>query len=76
MAVSGDAANLIEQADCGLAVQAENEIAIAEAVLTLAAMPHEALVAMGHRGAKYYQEELSLEVGVKKFVEVFEDVAR
>ena len=76
MAVSGDAANLIEEASCGLAVQAENETAIADAVLTFAAMPHEALVAMGHRGAKYYQEELSLEVGVKKFVEVFEDVAR
>lgn len=76
MAVSGDAANLIEEASCGLAVQAENETAIAEAVLTLAAMPHEALVAMGRRGAKYYQEELSLEVGVKKFVEVFKDVAR
>lgn len=76
MAVSGDAANLIEEASCGLAVQAENETAIAEAVLTLAAMPYDALVAMGRRGAKYYQEDLSLEVGVKKFVEVFEDVAR
>ena len=76
MAVSGDAANLIENANCGLAVQAENEIAIANAVLTLAAIPHDTLVAMGRRGAKYYQEELSLEMGVKKFVEVFKDVAR
>ncbi|MCP5173730.1 MAG: glycosyltransferase family 4 protein [Moraxellaceae bacterium] len=76
MAVSGDAANLVEQADCGLSVQAENETAIADAVLKLASMPHDVLFAMGQRGKSYYQDKLSLDVGVKKFINVFETVKK
>lgn len=75
MAVSGDAANLVEQAECGLAVQPENEHLIADAVLSFAAMSQKELLAMGQRGAIYYQEEISLAVGTHKFVEVFKRVS-
>jgi colanic acid biosynthesis glycosyl transferase WcaI len=74
MAVYGDAENLIEQSQCGLVVQPESAVAIAEAILKLSDMPQYELFEMGQRGAKYYQKELSIEIGVKKFIEVFNAV--
>ncbi len=71
MGVSGDAATLISQADCGVTVQPESELGIAAAVLKFVGMPQDELLEMGQRGARYYQNELSLEIGTKKFVEVF-----
>ncbi len=72
MAVRGDAARLIEDAQAGVCTIPENPIALMEAVLRLVHMPPEELEQMGQRGRTYYRTRLSLDVGVKKFIKVFE----
>lgn len=72
MAVRGDAASLVKASGCGEAVSPEDPEAIAGAVLRMAALSHEERQTLGHRGADWYQKELSLETGVKRFIDVFE----
>ena len=70
----GDAANLVERAGAGVKCQPESPKEIAQAVKLLYQMPREELVAMGKRGQKYYNDELSLKVGAKKYEQVFQQV--
>lgn len=76
MAVRGDAAALIEDAEAGLAATPEDAESIAQAVCHLAALPRPALKSMGERGAAYYRQNLSVAVGVARFAEVFEQVVK
>jgi len=71
MAVRGDAADLVTMSGGGVLAQPENPESIADAVLTLASMPDTELVEMGGRAARYYFDNLSLRIGVEKFVQVF-----
>jgi colanic acid biosynthesis glycosyl transferase WcaI len=72
MAVNGDAADLVRQANCGLTAESENPLALADAVDRLAAMPADEMSTMGENASRYYREALGLNVGVSKFAEVFE----
>ena len=74
MAVRGDAATLVEEAGAGFSATPEDAASVADAVCRFAALPREALDAMGARGAAFYQEHLSVRVGVARFGEVFERV--
>ena len=76
MAVRGDAANLVEKAGAGIACTPEDAGSIASAVEKLAAMTHEERDEMGRRGARYYQQELSLAVGANHFEKLFNAMAR
>lgn len=76
MAVRGDAAHLVEKAGAGIACIPEDAGNIASAVEKLAAMTHEERDEMGRRGARYYQQELSLAVGANHFEKLFNAVAR
>ena len=71
MAVSGDAADLVRQAQCGVTAASENPQALADAVDTLAAMPSNGLKLMGENAASFYRATLGLKVGVAKFAAVF-----
>lgn len=71
MAVNGDAAQLVVDSACGVAVPPENECALADAIQELAAMPQAELAAMGERAAVYYRDYLSVAIGVAKFAEIF-----
>jgi colanic acid biosynthesis glycosyl transferase WcaI len=71
MAVNGDAADLVMQAQCGLTVESENSQALADLVDTLAALPAKELQAMGDNASRFYREALGLQVGVAKFAKVF-----
>lgn len=71
MAVNGDAAQLVVDSACGVAVPPQNERALADAILELAAMPRVELAAMGERAALYYRDYLSVAKGVAKFAEIF-----
>ena len=75
MAVRGDAADLVERAGAGIACLPGNAQSIAEAVEKLVAMDKEQLDQMGEKGAEYYQKELALPVGTRKFEELFQAVA-
>lgn len=76
MAVRGDAAELVKEAGCGEVTTPENADELATAVLRLASLPKAELDAMGKRGAAYYRNELSIDVGVERFLRVFEKVKR
>jgi glycosyltransferase involved in cell wall biosynthesis len=72
MAVNGDASDLVRQAQCGLTAESENPQALAEAIESLIAMHAIELKTMGENAGRFYRDVLSLQVGVTKFITVFE----
>jgi len=74
IAVRGDAADLVEKAGAGISCIPEDAVSIAAAVEKLVAMTLEERDEMGRRGAIYYQQELSLAVGVNRFEKLFKAV--
>lgn len=76
MAVRGDAADLVKQAEAGIVVEPESPDDLAAAVCRLAELPADTLDAMGKRGMKFYQSQLSLQAGVSKFADLFARVIK
>jgi len=74
MAVKGDAARLIERSGAGLCALPGNEESIADAVLRMAGLPSATLDEMGKRGSEFYAHNLSMAVGVEKFLTLFNTV--
>ncbi len=70
-AVSGDAADLVEQAGAGLACPSEKPERLAECVLRFAEMSAQERMQMGQRGREFYQKYLSMEAGVERFERLF-----
>jgi glycosyltransferase involved in cell wall biosynthesis len=75
MAVQGDAADLVRLADCGVVAEPEDAPSLAAAALQLASMPTAVRAQMGERGARHYQERLSLQAGAGRFAQIFRDLA-
>jgi len=71
MAVEGDAAQLIREADCGVVAEPENAQSLVDACMALAALSAQEREQMGARAASFYQRELSLKVGAGRFGEHF-----
>lgn len=76
MAVKGDAADLVEWADCGICTQPENPIALADSIEAMSLMSDLELNQMGKNAAAYYQGHLSLKAGCDAFARLFLNVAR
>lgn len=74
MAVRGDAADLVEEAGSGLTCIPENPQSIAAAAERFFKMSRRELDDMGNNGKKFYETEVSLAAGVKKFEIVFNSV--
>lgn len=74
MALRGDAADIVSASGGGITCRPADPEDLARAVTVLAAMPPEELRAMGQRGRDYYRAQMSLQVGTRKFLEVFEQV--
>ena len=74
MAVKGDAAELVRISECGVEAEPGNPKSIAQAAVYLASLDRSELKEMGARATRYYRDNLSLEVGAKRFAEVFESV--
>jgi colanic acid biosynthesis glycosyl transferase WcaI len=74
MAVDGDAADLVLLSDGGVVAESENAEALTNAAEGLAALPSEQLLAMGQRARRYYQDHLSLSVGVAEFGTIFKQL--
>jgi glycosyltransferase involved in cell wall biosynthesis len=75
MAVNGDAADLVRQAQCGLTAESENPLALVDAVEALAVMSADELKTMGKNASSFYREALGLQVGAAKFAAVFESLS-
>ncbi len=72
--VNGDAADLVVKAGAGLAVQAMNPADLNRAVRKLYAMSPQEREAMGSTGKAYYFQNLSPEVQIGKYEQLFEEI--
>lgn len=72
MAVAGDATELVVESGAGVCAQPSDARSIADAIRQLAAMAPEGLRKMGERGRVYYWQNMSLDVGAKKFLAIFQ----
>jgi glycosyltransferase involved in cell wall biosynthesis len=69
--VDGDAANLVNAAAAGYNFSPEDDLALAEKVLLLKNMSKQELIKFGDNGRRYYKDQLSIEIGAKKFEALF-----
>lgn len=74
MGVSGDAADLITKSDSGVICKPDNPILLAEAITNLSLLPDSQRAKMGINGRDFYYKELSLKIGVAKFIRIFKDI--
>lgn len=75
MAVEGDAASLVAEAECGIVVKPEDSDSIVNGALALYRLSSEKLQSMAINSERYYKEKLSLVVGVNQFTEIFKRLA-
>lgn len=74
MAVAGDAADLIQSAECGCVAISENVESIQAAILNIYHLSATEQLQMGLNARNYYLQNLSLESGVDEFIQVFKKV--
>lgn len=74
MAVRGDAANIVKEAESGIFCEPENPSKLADAMVKMSTMSKSELNAMGAKGRDYYIKHLSLDVAFESFNEVFQKV--
>jgi colanic acid biosynthesis glycosyl transferase WcaI len=74
IAVPGDAAALIKDANCGVLAQSQNAVSIAEAANYLSTLSSGELILMGQRGKDFYRSKMSLQVGVGGFAKIFDSL--
>ncbi|MHC8315355.1 glycosyltransferase family 4 protein [Pseudomonas sp. LB3P31] len=76
MAVDGDAADLVRDAECGVVSESDNPQALAGAVQDLIDVSVQGHKQMAENGLEFYHRELSLKVGVKRFGEHFKRLSK
>ncbi|ARD21666.1 glycosyltransferase family 4 protein [Shewanella japonica] len=74
MGVNGDAASLIETSKSGICCQANSSTSLAEAIEQMVFLPQSERKVMSDNAKQFYNEELSLNKGVNKFISVFKEV--
>ncbi|MBC9229536.1 glycosyltransferase family 4 protein [bacterium SPL81] len=74
MAVSGDAADLVQDARCGRLAISEEVGSITSAILEIYHLSEEEQRQLGLNAKQFYQENLSLSSGTQKFIEIFKRV--
>ncbi len=74
VAMRGDAPALVEAAHAGVVCPPEDPTALAEAVADLATRSTKELSKMGQAGRAYYDAELSMKVGVQRYLDIFHRV--
>lgn len=75
MAVRGDAASIVEEAGAGISCIPGDALSIASAAERLYLLPRSHLEEMGEKGRAYYDAHMSKSVGVKKFGDIFRQIA-
>lgn len=76
MAVDGDAAKLVSEANCGLTAKSEDAADLAKVAVAISRMNQPELAVMAENARNFYRAHLSLEVGVRRFAETFAQVIR
>jgi glycosyltransferase involved in cell wall biosynthesis len=67
--MNGEGARLVQEADAGLVVPAEDSNALADVILRLYAMPQEECERLGANGRRYYRQHFDHEQLVTKLIE-------
>ena len=73
MAVNGDAADLVKNSKSGIIANSSNVKDITKAVEKLYAMSQIELNQLGKNGEIFYEKNLSIDCGIKKFTKVFNE---
>lgn len=76
MCVSGDAADLVKSANCGLIVDPEKPRALAKAIIQMASLSDQAIKKMGNNARTFYQRNLSIEKSAILFEKIFKSFDR
>jgi glycosyltransferase involved in cell wall biosynthesis len=74
MAVAGDAAELVRRSGAGLTAQPDNAPDIARAIMEMARLSPQRLREMGSQGRSFYLQEMSMEVGIGRYEQLFQSV--
>ncbi|RDK12128.1 glycosyltransferase family 4 protein [Cupriavidus lacunae] len=74
MAVKGEAAAIVSDAQAGMVVEPCQPEKLAEAVLRMAALPRAKLDEMGRCGRDYYTERMSMENGVRQVDSMLKEI--
>lgn len=74
--VSGDASNLVKEADCGVVVIPEDTLSLKEGILKLYHLDRDKAEEMANKAKIFYQSNLSITTGVKQFIDVFKKVSQ
>jgi colanic acid biosynthesis glycosyl transferase WcaI len=74
MAVAGDAAELVRRSGAGLTAQPDNAPEIARAIMEMARLSPQRLREMGSQGRSFYLQEMSMEVGIGRYEQLFQSV--
>lgn len=70
--VRGNASEMVKQAGAGICFEPDSPSALAEAVTDLCRLSEQARADMGERGRRFYRDRLSVPVGTKAFIKLFE----
>lgn len=71
MAVDGEAADLVNQANAGIVCTPENPLSIAEAIRELFVMSPDERETLGKNGQRSCRENMSFEIGLRKVTEAY-----
>jgi len=74
--INGEGARLVTDADAGIAVPAENHVALADAILTLYRMTPDERGQLGSNARQYYRDHFDHEMLVTKLVVHLRDLVR
>jgi len=74
MAVAGDAADIVKLAECGRLAVSEDKDSIRAAILDIYKLSALEQQQLGLNARNFYNEKLSLKIGVQQFVEIFKRV--
>ena len=73
MCVEGDASELIKEAKCGVICKPQNSTDIANSIENLLSKSKSELKKMGLNGKDFYNQKLSIDIGISKFVRIFNE---
>jgi colanic acid biosynthesis glycosyl transferase WcaI len=74
--IKGDAADLVENAGAGLRCEPQNSQNIAQTIIEFYKMGKERLMQMGINGMNFYDHNLSFEIAVQRYLEIFEQTVK
>ncbi len=74
MAVNGDAADLIKEAECGIVTEPQNPKQLAIAIEKLVSYKKKRLNKIGLNGLNFYNKNLAINKGIDNFASIFESL--